>query len=51
MTANTTRLALAGVVLLFFDAKARREEAWLVEKYSAYAAYRREVRKLLPGLY
>ena len=51
LTANTTRLALAGVVLLFFDAKARREEAWLVEKYPAYAAYRREVRKLLPGLY
>jgi protein-S-isoprenylcysteine O-methyltransferase Ste14 len=51
LTANTTRLALAGVVLLFFDAKAHREEAWLVEKYPAYAAYRREVRKLLPGLY
>ena len=51
LTANTTRLALAGVVLLFFDAKARREEAWLLEKYPAYATYRREVRKLVPGLY
>ena len=51
LTANTTRLALAAVVLLFFDAKARREEAWLMEKYPEYAAYRREVRKLLPGLY
>ena len=51
LTANSTRLALAGVLLLFFDAKARREEVWLVEKFPEYAAYRREVRKLLPGLY
>jgi protein-S-isoprenylcysteine O-methyltransferase Ste14 len=37
-------LALA----LFFDQKARREEAWLLERFRAYAECRRRVRKLIP---
>lgn len=51
LTANTTRLALTGAVLAFFDAKANREEAWLRARFPDYAAYQREVKKLLPWLY
>lgn len=44
-------LALTLVVFAFFDQKARREEAWLLEKYTGYASYRRRVRKLIPFVY
>jgi protein-S-isoprenylcysteine O-methyltransferase Ste14 len=50
-TANTTRTLLGGIMALFFDAKARREEAWLIEKFSDYPAYRRSVKKLVPFVY
>jgi protein-S-isoprenylcysteine O-methyltransferase Ste14 len=49
--------SLLGVVLtlllaVFFELKARREEAWLVDHYPEYAAYReRTPRKLLPWVY
>ncbi len=43
---------LASVALLvLFDLKSRREEAWLLESQPGYAAYRRRTRKLIPGLY
>jgi protein-S-isoprenylcysteine O-methyltransferase Ste14 len=35
----------------FIDRKARREEAWLREKYPEYADYQRRVKKFIPGLY
>jgi protein-S-isoprenylcysteine O-methyltransferase Ste14 len=35
----------------FFDRKASREEAWLRERYPAYVAYARRVRKLVPWVY
>ena len=41
----------AAALLVFFDLKARREEAWLVEAYPGYAEYRRRTRKLIPFLY
>jgi protein-S-isoprenylcysteine O-methyltransferase Ste14 len=44
-------LVYAALLFLLFDAKARREERWLVEKFPSYAGYRRRVRKLLPFLY
>ncbi len=44
-------LALAVVEALFLDAKARREERWLLEKYPDYADYRHRVRRLVPWLY
>ncbi len=50
-TANTTRTLLGGVLALFFDAKARREEIWLTEKFPQYPAYRRTVKKLIPFVY
>lgn len=44
-------LLAATSLVPFFDAKATREEAWLVERFPAYPAYRRRVAKLIPGLY
>jgi protein-S-isoprenylcysteine O-methyltransferase Ste14 len=51
--ATASPAALASAVLLgcFFDLKARREEAWLLAAYPAYAAYRTRVRKLVPFIY
>ncbi len=50
-TASPAALAVAVLLGVFFDVKARREEAWLVAAYPGYADYRRRVRKLLPFLY
>lgn len=46
-------LALLGAVALlaFFDLKSRREEAWLVRRYPAYAGYRERTHRLIPWLY
>jgi len=49
-------LSTAGVLfdlalLAFFDRKAAREELWLAEKFAGYAAYRRQVKKLIPWIY
>ncbi len=49
-------LSMAGLLCalllgLFFDRKARREEAWLRRQYSNYADYARVVKKFIPGLY
>lgn len=51
MTHSPLRLALTAVLFLFFDRKARREEAWLHEKYPDYAAYKKRVRRLIPWIY
>ena len=44
-------LLAAASLVHFFDAKATREEAWLVERFPDYLAYRERVVKLLPGVY
>lgn len=44
-------LAMAGILLAFFDLKSRREEAWLVDHYPGYAEYRATTRRLIPWLY
>ncbi len=51
VTGNRTRTFLGLVFFAFFDAKARREEGWLTEKFPAYPAYRRSVKKLIPFVY
>jgi len=51
VTASLPALLVALAFLLFFDRKARREEAWLLAAYPGYAAYRRRVRKLVPFVY
>ena len=46
-------LSVVYVALLFvcLDVKARREEQWLIDKYPAYADYKRRVRRLVPFVY
>jgi protein-S-isoprenylcysteine O-methyltransferase Ste14 len=49
-------LSMAGALfdiflVAFFDRKASREEQWLAEKFSDYAAYRQRVKKLIPWIY
>jgi protein-S-isoprenylcysteine O-methyltransferase Ste14 len=44
-------IGYAIILLVFFDIKSRREERWLSEKFSGYAAYQKRVRKLIPLLY
>lgn len=51
VTASPAALGVALLIAVFFDLKSRREEAWLLDAYPDYAAYRRRVRKLLPLLY
>ena len=46
-----TGAALAAVLLVFFDLKARGEERWLAGAYPGYAEYKRRTRKLVPFLY
>jgi len=44
-------LGYAGLLVVFFDLKARREEAWLLKRFPEYADYRKRVRKLIPFVY
>ena len=44
-------LVAALVLAVILDLKRRREEAWLVDRYDRYAAYRRRTRALIPFLY
>lgn len=44
-------LVAAALLVAWFDLKARREEAWLLEHYAGYAAYRSRTRRFVPGLY
>lgn len=47
-------LPAVGVTLLlalYLDLKARREEAWLSDRYPGYDAYRRRTRRFLPRVY
>ena len=44
-------LGYVAILFAFLDLKSRREEAWLVAKFPAYASYQRRVRKLIPFVY
>ena len=44
-------LIFDAALFVFFDRKAAREEIWLDEKFSGYAAYRSRVKKLVPWVY
>jgi protein-S-isoprenylcysteine O-methyltransferase Ste14 len=43
--------ALALVQAVFLDAKARREERWLREKFADYGQYAAKARRLIPWIY
>ncbi len=44
-------LAVAALLVPFFDAKARREEAWLKTRFSEYEEYARATRRFIPWIY
>ena len=44
-------LAYSICLFLLFDIKARREEVWLVERFSSYKDYQARVKKLIPSVY
>ena len=49
---RSSQAGLAWAALgLLFDLKARREERLLAERFPDYDAYRRRVRRFIPGLY
>ena len=47
---HSRRLALAACLWLFFEAKSRREEIWLTERFPGYPAYRERTHRLMPWL-
>ena len=51
LTGSIGAFVAAFVLAVFLDAKARREEMWLLERYDAYAEYRRRSKRFLPGIY
>jgi protein-S-isoprenylcysteine O-methyltransferase Ste14 len=51
LTASLGALVAGLLLAVFLDAKARREEMWLLERYDAYADYRRRSKRFLPGIY
>jgi protein-S-isoprenylcysteine O-methyltransferase Ste14 len=44
-------LILSTCLAVLLEFKSRREEAWLLEQFPSYAAYRVRVKKFLPGIY
>ena len=44
-------LLIGGVLALFLNAKAAREERWLREQFPDYAEYERRVRRFVPRMY
>jgi protein-S-isoprenylcysteine O-methyltransferase Ste14 len=51
ITLSLPALGLSLVLVVVLDLKARREEAWLAERYPEYADYARETRRFVPGVY
>ncbi|MGH2466560.1 MAG: methyltransferase family protein [Candidatus Limnocylindrales bacterium] len=50
-TGSLAALVLTLALAVLFDLKARREEAWLLERLPGYGAYRARTRKFVPGIY
>lgn len=44
-------LGFVAALFVLLDAKSRREEKWLAEKFPAYRTYQERVRKLVPFVY
>lgn len=51
LTASLPAFGVALLLAAFLDAKARREEAWLLDHYPGYADYRRRSKRFVPGFY
>lgn len=50
LAASPVAIALAAVLLGFFELKSRREEIWLAERFPGYPAYRERTRRLIPWI-
>ncbi len=48
---NVLGVIVVAILFVFFDAKSRREEVWLVERYPDYERYKQWVKKLIPWIY
>lgn len=48
---SLSHLIAVAILFAFFETKARKEEAWLIEKYPEYLDYQQRVKKLIPGVY
>lgn len=48
---SLSHLIATAVLLVFFDAKASKEETWLLQKYPEYSTYQQRVKRLIPGVY
>jgi protein-S-isoprenylcysteine O-methyltransferase Ste14 len=51
LSASVAALVLTGALAVLLDLKARREEAWLRERYPDYDDYARRTRRFVPGIY
>jgi protein-S-isoprenylcysteine O-methyltransferase Ste14 len=51
ITGSIIGLVLCVALAAFFDLKARREEAWLRDRYAGYDAYTHRVKRFVPGIY
>jgi protein-S-isoprenylcysteine O-methyltransferase Ste14 len=51
LTASPPAFLVTLLLAAFLDAKARREEAWLLDHYPGYADYRRRSKRFVPGVY
>jgi protein-S-isoprenylcysteine O-methyltransferase Ste14 len=50
LTASPAALVASALLLGFFELKSRREEAWLEQRFTGYAAYRARTRRLIPWI-
>jgi protein-S-isoprenylcysteine O-methyltransferase Ste14 len=48
--ASIVAVVLAGVLAAFLRVKSSREEAWLIQRFPGYAAYRARIPRLIPWL-
>ncbi len=51
VTTSILVLGLTALLLVLFDLKSRREEAWLLEAYPEYRSYRERTPRFIPGIY
>lgn len=50
-SASLVAMVMVLLLAVLLDLKARREEAWLLERYPGYPDYLRRTRRFIPGLY
>ena len=51
VTGSLLVMGLALLLFVWFDLKARREEAWLAARHPGYAAYRARTKRFVPFVY